>query len=270
MEENIKPFLENAAEILINSIVPEAPKKKRYIRRVTQACAECQKGHVSCDPGRPCQKCIERGRICIDGEPPKRRGRVRKKRESEEVSSDILQGLQHMNQTNPTLFNQMTSEDSSISDVMGILRDNSVINLPDSTVSIFADVFPMPFDQRPTNISAEEWLAKNLQKLIRRVKLLEDRIPHLAERVKPQARIIGNVLLNLQKQTRNQRTEELVAAQQIELPRCIEMYKDLTAPVMLWSSALTIEWVNDAFRNLTGFTTPLPDEELDLSLLEVM
>jgi len=48
-------------------------------RRVSKACVFCQRSHMSCDSGRPCKRCVDRGvpELCVDPI-PKRRGRRRK------------------------------------------------------------------------------------------------------------------------------------------------------------------------------------------------
>eukprot|EP01119_Soliformovum_irregulare_P011165 TRINITY_DN277_c0_g1_i3.p1 TRINITY_DN277_c0_g1~~TRINITY_DN277_c0_g1_i3.p1 ORF type:complete len:481 (-),score=73.12 TRINITY_DN277_c0_g1_i3:78-1520(-) len=63
---------------------------KRVLRRVTQACLQCQRGHLSCDRNRPCQRCIERSRPCEDGE-PKRRGRKKRSKDEETPNQTPIQ-----------------------------------------------------------------------------------------------------------------------------------------------------------------------------------
>eukprot|EP01119_Soliformovum_irregulare_P006436 TRINITY_DN1843_c1_g1_i1.p1 TRINITY_DN1843_c1_g1~~TRINITY_DN1843_c1_g1_i1.p1 ORF type:complete len:391 (-),score=67.11 TRINITY_DN1843_c1_g1_i1:126-1298(-) len=246
------------------------PKKKNYVRRVARACLECHRSHLSCEAKRPCQRCVEKGRICISEEQPKKQDRSKKRRSSSE-NHGILEGLQHIHQTNPTLFEQMLSQDSSMGNVMGILRDNSVLDLPDNTIGLFSEVFTMPVMEclRPANITPEEWLAKHLEKMIRRVAVLEERVPGLAEKLRPIARISAEQLMQQQRNGSKHRTADLIAKIAIELEKSIESYKDLTSPVMIWNRGHTVVWVNDAFRHLTGLTTPLPDEEEDFSLLDV-
>ena len=51
----------------------DAKKKKR----ITKACEYCNRSHMSCDEGRPCKRCIDRGisALCRDHESKKKRGR---------------------------------------------------------------------------------------------------------------------------------------------------------------------------------------------------
>ncbi|KAF9964326.1 hypothetical protein BGZ70_006607 [Mortierella alpina] len=57
----------------------EAAKKKRAgpkRRKVTHACVYCRRSHMTCDDGRPCQRCIKRniGHLCHDEPKPSAAG----------------------------------------------------------------------------------------------------------------------------------------------------------------------------------------------------
>ncbi|KAJ4490012.1 hypothetical protein J3R30DRAFT_3653500 [Lentinula aciculospora] len=51
------------------------PRKKKTVRRrkVNHACLYCRRSHMTCDEGRPCQRCIKReiGHLCHDDRRPK-------------------------------------------------------------------------------------------------------------------------------------------------------------------------------------------------------
>ncbi|KAI9312619.1 hypothetical protein BX666DRAFT_803792 [Dichotomocladium elegans] len=54
-----------------NSTIQQDSKKKRTgpkRRKVTHACVYCRRSHMTCDEGRPCQRCIKRsiGHLCHD------------------------------------------------------------------------------------------------------------------------------------------------------------------------------------------------------------
>ncbi|KAI8137309.1 hypothetical protein BJV82DRAFT_674901 [Fennellomyces sp. T-0311] len=54
-----------------NTSTPQDTKKKRTgpkRRKVTHACVYCRRSHMTCDEGRPCQRCIKRsiGHLCHD------------------------------------------------------------------------------------------------------------------------------------------------------------------------------------------------------------
>ncbi|KAJ3786060.1 hypothetical protein GGU11DRAFT_749444 [Lentinula aff. detonsa] len=52
-----------------------APRKRKTVRRrkVNHACLYCRRSHMTCDEGRPCQRCIKReiGHLCHDDRRPK-------------------------------------------------------------------------------------------------------------------------------------------------------------------------------------------------------
>ncbi|KAM6501419.1 hypothetical protein JOM56_004433 [Amanita muscaria] len=51
----------------------EREKKKAKRRKVNHACLYCRRSHMTCDEGRPCQRCIKReiGHLCHDERKPK-------------------------------------------------------------------------------------------------------------------------------------------------------------------------------------------------------
>ncbi|KAF9531230.1 hypothetical protein CPB83DRAFT_849596 [Crepidotus variabilis] len=58
-----------------NSVNDDAGKKKKTTKRrkVNHACLYCRRSHMTCDEGRPCQRCIKReiGHLCHDERRPK-------------------------------------------------------------------------------------------------------------------------------------------------------------------------------------------------------
>jgi len=69
------------------STPPNVSKKRK---RVSKACIHCRKSHLSCDEGRPCQRCIKKGLgdSCEDGE-QKKRG---KRNKTTRVNKEKLKG----------------------------------------------------------------------------------------------------------------------------------------------------------------------------------
>ncbi|KII91932.1 hypothetical protein PLICRDRAFT_123353 [Plicaturopsis crispa FD-325 SS-3] len=53
---------------------PTGQKKKSKRRKVNHACLYCRRSHMTCDDGRPCQRCIKReiGHLCHDEQRPSR------------------------------------------------------------------------------------------------------------------------------------------------------------------------------------------------------
>ncbi|KAF7302902.1 hypothetical protein MKEN_01252500 [Mycena kentingensis (nom. inval.)] len=53
--------------------VDEIPRKGSKRRKVNHACLYCRRSHMTCDEGRPCQRCIKReiGHLCHDERRPK-------------------------------------------------------------------------------------------------------------------------------------------------------------------------------------------------------
>lgn len=53
----------------MNDSTPSGVEKRVKRKKTSRACIHCQKAHVTCDPGRPCKRCIKRGYqdTCRDG-----------------------------------------------------------------------------------------------------------------------------------------------------------------------------------------------------------
>ncbi|KAG0023426.1 hypothetical protein BGZ80_009465 [Entomortierella chlamydospora] len=66
---------ENKSQQQLNDDATADAKKKRAgpkRRKVTHACVYCRRSHMTCDDGRPCQRCIKRniGHLCHDEPKP--------------------------------------------------------------------------------------------------------------------------------------------------------------------------------------------------------
>ncbi|CAO3573194.1 unnamed protein product [Mortierella alpina] len=71
----------------------EAAKKKRAgpkRRKVTHACVYCRRSHMTCDDGRPCQRCIKRniGHLCHDEPKPSAAGAASNQQPTSATSSN--------------------------------------------------------------------------------------------------------------------------------------------------------------------------------------
>jgi hypothetical protein len=70
----------------------EGPGKKKTTKRrkVNHACLYCRRSHMTCDDGRPCQRCIKReiGHLCHD----ERKQKVTEKQATRASSKDLSQG----------------------------------------------------------------------------------------------------------------------------------------------------------------------------------
>ncbi|KAG9326511.1 hypothetical protein KVV02_007660 [Mortierella alpina] len=71
----------------------EAAKKKRAgpkRRKVTHACVYCRRSHMTCDDGRPCQRCIKRniGHLCHDEPKPSAAGAASNQQSTSASSSN--------------------------------------------------------------------------------------------------------------------------------------------------------------------------------------
>eukprot|EP01119_Soliformovum_irregulare_P003679 TRINITY_DN1459_c0_g2_i1.p1 TRINITY_DN1459_c0_g2~~TRINITY_DN1459_c0_g2_i1.p1 ORF type:complete len:447 (-),score=70.33 TRINITY_DN1459_c0_g2_i1:154-1407(-) len=241
-----------------NSPKTDPPKKeKRVIKRVSRACVACQKGHLSCDNGRPCKKCIERGRECIDGE-SKRRGRKKRGVDDEEETiqqDQILQNFAQINETNPTLYNQMMGQNTSVNDLMGMLRDYAPMDLPQESISIFSEVFLAPYEhpnKRPKNLSAENYFANHLLRFKRREEALKIRLPDLAQKMAPHHHKVVSTFKKIQQQYNHDVLLHLLEETEHELKVTIEKYSDLGAPVLVWEKGSTLLWANQAYTDMTG------------------
>ncbi|KAI8881169.1 hypothetical protein K501DRAFT_324613 [Backusella circina FSU 941] len=59
---------------------------KKKTRKVSLACVFCRRSHMTCDEGRPCQRCIKRNIICHD-EPAKQKSTNQEKRKNSSSNS---------------------------------------------------------------------------------------------------------------------------------------------------------------------------------------
>ncbi|KAF9276047.1 hypothetical protein BGZ68_010300 [Mortierella alpina] len=82
----------------------EAAKKKRAgpkRRKVTHACVYCRRSHMTCDDGRPCQRCIKRniGHLCHDEPKPSAAGAASNQQSTSASSTRRTSQLQQQLQT---------------------------------------------------------------------------------------------------------------------------------------------------------------------------
>jgi len=263
-----------------NSPKTDPPKKeKKVIKRVSRACVACQKGHLSCDNGRPCKKCVERGRECIDGE-SKRRGRKKRGVDDEEETAQqqhqILQNFAQINEANPTLYNQMMGQNTSVNDLMGMLRDHTPMDLPQESISIFSEVFLAPYEhpnKRPKNLSAENYFTNHLVRLKRREEALKIRMPDLAQKMIPHHQKVVTTLKKIQEQLNHEILLHLLEETDREMRATITKYSDLGVPVLVWEKGSTLLWANQAYTDLTGLEVTVfdPDDTTnDVTYLDEM
>jgi len=75
------------------------PKKKRAgpkRRKVTHACVYCRRSHMTCDDGRPCQRCIKRniGHLCHDEPKPSQQNQQAARKSSQQPQDQLAQQQQ--------------------------------------------------------------------------------------------------------------------------------------------------------------------------------
>eukprot|EP01119_Soliformovum_irregulare_P016784 TRINITY_DN4903_c0_g1_i1.p1 TRINITY_DN4903_c0_g1~~TRINITY_DN4903_c0_g1_i1.p1 ORF type:complete len:415 (-),score=73.87 TRINITY_DN4903_c0_g1_i1:10-1227(-) len=242
--------------------------RKGKFKRVTRACIGCQQGHTSCDKARPCNKCIEKGRDCVDGV-YKKRGR--KKRGEEETVHPIHQhepttSTSHIYATNPALYNETLDESTSFTNLMGMLRDNSVLDLPEETINMFSEVFLTPYEQPAKKAkiqAAERYVTLHLARFHRRQQILKSRVPELADKLATRSMIIVSTLKMLQESMDTDTLQLIEEESANELAASIRKFEDMGCCVLCWEKGGTIVWVNQAYRDLTGFNAPIaPSEDI--------
>ncbi|KAL1930681.1 hypothetical protein VTP01DRAFT_10843 [Rhizomucor pusillus] len=72
-----------------NNITPDLGTKRKR-KKVSLACVFCRRSHMTCDEGRPCQRCIKRsiGHMCHD-EPRADTGKKVQRRSPSLAESDV-------------------------------------------------------------------------------------------------------------------------------------------------------------------------------------
>ncbi|KAJ3820780.1 hypothetical protein EV361DRAFT_555180 [Lentinula raphanica] len=170
-----------------------APRKRKTTRRrkVNHACLYCRRSHMTCDEGRPCQRCIKReiGHLCHDDRRPKSDSKTtdnisttanttpgfstttmyapastsNRPQSTMTSGSNTLSGNWPMVSQTPLGYHSETlgNEFSVLTDFLETLDDSSFFNAPVSssllssgTNSITPNTYTIPMNGSSTNSSA--------------------------------------------------------------------------------------------------------------------
>eukprot|EP01119_Soliformovum_irregulare_P024486 TRINITY_DN8782_c0_g1_i1.p1 TRINITY_DN8782_c0_g1~~TRINITY_DN8782_c0_g1_i1.p1 ORF type:complete len:348 (-),score=61.49 TRINITY_DN8782_c0_g1_i1:119-1141(-) len=255
IDEFIKEIFESpmfASESISLDQAPVTKKTRKVIKRVSKACLACQKGHLSCDKERPCKKCVEKGKECLDG-PGSGKKRGRRSKKDLEPNQDESQNQEE------ACFDALDDSDTLNSDE----KPEEVVDLPNDIVSLLTEVFfqDRP-SKRPKSITEEEYVA-NVQSLyMKREENLRNRIPDLIEKFEPYSKAIAVMSAFMQRKLKGiDMSLELLRQTDQALKDAIKTYEKIGAPVMIWVRGTSIEWVNHAYTDLTGYEAS-PDKEI--------
>eukprot|EP01114_Cavostelium_apophysatum_P007424 TRINITY_DN1951_c0_g1_i1.p1 TRINITY_DN1951_c0_g1~~TRINITY_DN1951_c0_g1_i1.p1 ORF type:complete len:649 (-),score=121.09 TRINITY_DN1951_c0_g1_i1:103-2049(-) len=152
-------------------------EKKRH--RVPKACLYCQKSHMSCDVGRPCKRCTERGMsdLCTDGDSK----RKSKKRGSHDIpeTPDVsgVTGEEHTqntsefnasggNQSQPTVYiksEEQSHPETSKTALVPISQAQQAQQVQHGFFGSFDDAGPSSHHPTPVEIAEARAVAQQIQ-----------------------------------------------------------------------------------------------------------
>jgi len=296
-------------------------------KRVAKACVFCQRSHMSCDSGRPCKRCVDRGvpELCVDPI-PKRRGRRRKFLDSVEEATLSTLHTQGQDATlriaasvppsnpmlSPVIFNGMTpslnspptpgsspsNNNSSEPDPLGSNDNNEEsVSIPPNLLSElffspmdqFGNImserqsFQNEFDQQqrnqvssscvsdafaavhlrhlrddkselmdtPSTVSRQEWLVGFVEYIRKRAPDEAEQLVRYFSQVKPH--------IAKMKQTMSpQSLQSILKDFETGITFAKNAFEHISVPTIVWEKCGVIHYYNKPFKNLTGFSVPVP------------
>lgn len=248
---------------------PDITIKKKIIHRVSRACVPCQKGHLSCDNGRPCMKCKSRSIDCFDGI-PKRRGRKRKNDPtSPQITNPIPQSINVSPIDSRIPNNNLQS--IGLENFVDTLLGNGELELSEENIQMFSDAFFSSFSDEPNKrtCESERDLRDHLQQYN---EMILSKVPELYSGIMKIQEVGRNAFLKI----REKMTVEPNVLSRIQtdvnflissLSASLEI---LGAPALIWERNLSICHANKAVRDLTGFSAKLPTPYEEFAVSELL
>jgi hypothetical protein len=221
----------------LNPAIPTKEKKKRS--HIPRACLNCQILHVSCDQGRPCKRCVERHKNCVEGE-SKRKAKTHMPNAPEGVNANVM------------LNNYMSAPPPHI-------LPETAITAPfvDTDFSISPEMFGEIFELPPLEVKDENSPGGLSSQFF-------DRILNQIKRRLPERTWFLNTVIAMREAAKNKQEavqDAFIVSQlfQTELAAFSNIFGQLGIASIIWEPKYSvIHYVNQAYKDLTGFDTPLP------------
>jgi len=277
-------------------------KKRRS--HVTKACVNCQRAHVSCEATRPCKRCLDRGKSCMDGE-AKRRGRKKISGSPLEASpengimsykddltgvepSSILASISTKGVTfsNSGLPNYNTFMNSTLTNYgqdldLAAIQQQAISDLP---MDIFQDMFLFsPFENlesmrlKPVSLinpSLGIPEKNETPSTFSRVEFFYKMKENLQKRL-PEKLFLFEKAMAFREQLAKIReglTEEAVLTMRRDFDTYLTtfsaVFDQLGVPSLIWERCGVIHYVSKGYVELTGFNDPVPTNLADLAFAQ--
>lgn len=229
-----------AAESLRDSQI----KKKRI--HVTSACLPCKLAHTSCNNVRPCLRCSEKGKECVESQ-PKKRGRKKHLK-------NIIQSL-----SNSPFSPTFPANDRPTYDILKMFEQSSLESVEKALMfSSLQQMEHIEVDPNGPTLIPNDTLAFMSGYILAR-------LPEL----KPAAEFSLHVR---EKMLRNTITEDMAQKIRQDFLNSLQIFSSafdqLDIPVIIWERCSSIRYINQAYKDLTGFNLKLPTPIRDLSFME--
>jgi len=287
--------------ILLQTVNGQKIGKKRR-SHVTKACINCQKAHVSCNTlykARPCKRCLERGKICEDGE-AKRRGRKKlsgspvdgmspsaaESFTKEELGGVVDEPSSILASISAKAFSNSPPPNYTMNNFnqdFGVIQQQT-IGLSDLPVDLFQDMFLFsPFEALETMKLKQTSLNDSYDALERnetpsstfsRLDFYDKMRENMMKRI-PEKVVVFERAMALREQLskiREELTEEIVLAMTRDFDTYLTtfstVFDQLGVPSIIWERCGVIHYVSKGYVELTGFNDPLPTNVDDLAFSE--
>jgi len=247
---------------------------KKRVQRVTKACVNCQKSHLSCETMRPCKRCLERGKTCCDAE-SKRRGRKRKPIGIEEEPEDPLDegefentirelaSLEYLFVTAPTKTPNCANFEQFSKKEVELLQNHPLLDMPPFLFNDF--VFSMQKSRSPNNKQAD---------ILARIDFFKKCREMNKERCRDSI-VFDRIFITVRDHLSGLKpcfSGEAIVSMRKEYETYISIYKsvfdDVRTPTIIWERNSVIQYVNKGWEKLTGFNEVLPTPLESLGMMK--
>eukprot|EP01117_Protostelium_nocturnum_P015997 TRINITY_DN6252_c0_g2_i2.p1 TRINITY_DN6252_c0_g2~~TRINITY_DN6252_c0_g2_i2.p1 ORF type:complete len:286 (+),score=69.70 TRINITY_DN6252_c0_g2_i2:173-1030(+) len=221
--------------------------------RTSRACEACKISHTSCGSERPCQRCIKLGKsdTCVDST-PKKRGRKRHNSQDLDESEDSNNNLNEQSIGSPSY---LTNSNQSMGAFNLSNFEGSIVS-PNSGNGAFNELNSSSEDSSPLVDSADLPVVDRIHMLVKERKWMSDK-EWKANREAISA--IGKKRDEEKESWTEERKIDYQSKTEDRRRNLIRIAHENPAPMAVRDMKNQLIYVNDAFRDLTGF----PDESLN-------
>jgi len=251
--------------IAIPDVELDNKEQRKRLHRVTKACVNCQKSHLSCETTRPCKRCLERGKTCCDAE-SKRRGRKKKSIGIEEGPEPIQEEDYEIAANELALLDYtfITSSKAlpSFND-RGEFKEETqdVSNQLDLPVELFSEFFFTPMNRKDIRsglgVSESDTTPSRLD-FFRRYRELSKLKCGESSFLEKTVVFNRDHLSSLKASITVETIESMKQEFEKNLADFKRIFDGVGVPAMIWDRCCVIHYVNNALKKLTGFNLSLP------------